>query len=574
GFGVWEAFIAGVTPGMLYKYYIVTAEGTTLFKADPYAFASQLRPETASVTADLDGYQWGDAKYRKRKKQVYKKPVMIYEVHAGSWRRREDGEFLTYDALADVLVPYVKDLGYTHIELMPVCEHPYDGSWGYQVTGYYSVTSRYGSLDQFKYFVDKCHQNGIGVIADWVPAHFPRDAHGLMRFDGTCLYEYEDPRLGEHAEWGTKVFNYKRAEVLSFLISNAVFWFDVFHIDGLRVDAVSSMLYLDYNRKDGEWLPNKHGGRENLEAVAFLRNLNKTIFAAFPDALMIAEESTAWPAVTMPAHEGGLGFNFKWNMGWMNDMLRYFSMDPLFRKGSHDILTFSMFYAFSENFILPLSHDEVVHGKGSLIEKMSGTYPQKFANLRAFYAFMTAHPGKKLMFMGDEFAQFIEWRYDAALDWNLLEIDAHRKTREYVRELQAFYRSEKALWQNDGDWEGFQWINTTDAEKSVIAFARMSGTKRERIIVVCNFTPECRERYTIGVPQKGRYAEVFNSDAERFGGGGVSNAGELQTQRLEADGFEHRLTLTLPPLSVIFLKRIPKNNAAGSDAAGSDKSGF
>ena len=558
-FGVWEIFVPHVKKNMLYKFYIVSSNGTELYKADPYAFAAQLRPETASVTADINNYVWNDKNYRRKQKTIYDKPAMIYEVHAGSWKRHEDGSFLTYTELAHELIPYVKKMGFTHIELMPICEFPYDGSWGYQVTGFYAATSRYGSLEEFKYFVDQCHQNDIAVILDWVPAHFPKDMHGLALFDGSSLYEYEDPRIGEHLEWGTKVFNYKRNEVIAFLISNAVFWFDVFHIDGLRVDAVSSMLYLNYNREDGNWIPNKFGGRENLEAVQFLQKLNKTIFSMYPNALMIAEESTAWPCVTKPVHEGGLGFNYKWNMGWMNDMLRYFSLDPLFRKGSHHMLTFTMFYAFSENYILPLSHDEVVHGKCSLIGKMSGNYEQKFSNLRSFYGLMMAHPGKKLIFMGGEFAQFIEWRYDEELDWKILDFEMHEKYHNFVKEFNEFYKNEKALWQNEADWDGFRWINTGDWERSIISFARISKSKREKVIVICNLTPEIRKNYVIGVPQRGTYTEIFNTDEARFGGNGIINKGQLKTQRLEADGFENRLTLTLPPLSVIFIKRTVNN---------------
>ena len=561
-FGVWEVFIPNVGKNVVYKFYIETQKGEAIYKADPYAFASQLRPETASVTTELDDYTWNDKRYMSKVKAPYDEPFMIYELHAGSWKRNEDGTVYSYVQLADELIPYIKNLGYTHIELMPVCEYPYDGSWGYQVTGYYSVTSRYGSLNDFKYLVDKCHQNGIGVIMDWVPAHFPKDSHGLVEFDGSCLYEYEDTRLGEHIEWGTKVFNYKRSEVIAFMTSNAMFWFDVFHIDGLRVDAVSSMIYLNYNRDEGQWVPNMHGGQENLEAVEFIKNLNKTIFEKYPQALMIAEESTAWPNVTKPIHEGGLGFNFKWNMGWMNDILRYFSLDPIYRSFNHNLLTFSMFYAFSENYILPLSHDEVVHGKCSLLNKMSGDYNQKFATLRAFYGFMMAHPGKKLMFMGGEFGQFIEWKYDSQLDWNLLDFEMHRKLSYYVESLNKFYKDEKALWENDKNWDGFKWINVTDNEKSVISFIRINSSKREKIIVICNFTPNHVSNYSVGVPKKGTYQEIFNSDYEVYGGTNVTNSKEIVTEKLECDGFEDRITIDLPPLSTVFfkIKKLEKTN--------------
>ncbi len=561
-FGVWELFIPNVGTNALYKFYIVTEKGEAIYKADPYAFASQIRPETASVTTELHDYTWNDKRYMSKVKAPYEEPFMIYELHAGSWKHNEDGTVYSYVQLADELIPYIKKLGYTHIELMPVCEYPYDGSWGYQVTGYFSVTSRYGCLNDFKYLVDKCHQNDIGVIMDWVPAHFPKDSHGLVEFDGSCLYEYEDTRLGEHIEWGTKVFNYKRSEVIAFMTSNAMFWFDIFHIDGLRVDAVSSMIYLNYNRDDGQWVPNMHGGQENLEAVEFIKNLNKTIFEKYPQALMIAEESTAWPNVTKPIHEGGLGFNFKWNMGWMNDILRYFSMDPIYRNYNHNLLTFSMFYAFSENYILPLSHDEVVHGKCSLLNKMSGDYNQKFATLRAFYGFMMAHPGKKLMFMGGEFGQFIEWKYDSELDWNLLDFEMHRKLSYYVESLNKFYKDEKALWENDKNWDGFKWINVTDNEKSVISFIRINKSKREKIIVICNFTPNYVSNYSVGVPKKGTYEEIFNSDYEIYGGTSVTNFKEIVTQKLECDGFEDRITVDLPPLSTVFfkIKKLQKTN--------------
>lgn len=560
-FGVWEVEVEGVGVGEHYKFYIETLEGEELYKSDPYAFENELRPGTASKTCDLSTYNWKDGKYMAKDKHVYDSPKVIYELHAGSWKRHADGSFYTYTDLAGELIPYVKEMGFTHIELMPVSEFPYDASWGYQVTGYFAVTSRYGTPQDFKYFVDRCHQAGIGVILDWVPAHFPKDSHGLAEFDGTFLYEYEDTRLGEHMEWGTKVFNYKRAEVISFLISNAMFWLEEFHIDGLRVDAVSSMLYLDYNRdkKGVDWTPNEHGGNENLEAVEFLQKLNRIVFASFPDALMVAEESTAWANVTKPTDVGGLGFNFKWNMGWMNDSLEYMQLDPIHRKNNHDKLTFSMYYAFSENYILPLSHDEVVHGKKSVLDKMSGDYNQKFANLRAYYGMMMGHPGAKLLFMGSEFGHFSEWDHDKQLDWLLLDYDAHKQMQNYVKDLLHFYRKTTALWQNDRDWNGYQWLKADDGNNSVIAFMRLSASKREKVIVVSNFTPVARKGYTFGVPQNGIYKEVFNSDAIEYGG---STAGDAEREILHLakkesyDGQPNCLTLDLPPLTTLFLKKV------------------
>ncbi|GHV16305.1 1,4-alpha-glucan branching enzyme GlgB [Clostridia bacterium] len=558
-FGIWSLEIENISVSELYKYCIETCKGKKLYKADPYAFQSELRPGTASRTCDLSSYVWKDGKHMAKAKHIYESPKIIYEVHAGSWKQNADGSPYTYTDLAGELIPYVKSMGFTHIELMPICEYPYDASWGYQVTGYFSVTSRYGTPQDFKYFVDRCHQSGIGVIVDWVPAHFPKDAHGLMEFDGTPLYEYADKRLGEHLEWGTKVFNYKQAEVISFLISNAMFWLEEYHIDGLRVDAVSSMLYLDYNRKDKAWVRNQHGGNQNLEAIDFLQRLNRIVFAKFPDALMIAEESTAWANVTKPTDVGGLGFNFKWNMGWMNDVLEYMSMDPLFRRDNHNKITFSMHYAFSENYVLPISHDEVVHGKRSILDKMSGNYEQKFASLRAFYGFMMAHPGAKLIFMGSEFGQFTEWAFDKQLDWMLLEYEMHKKMQTYTKDLIHFYRDTTALWQNDKDWNGYQWLKADDKANSILAFMRMSHSKREKVIVLCNFTPVARKSYTVGVPHSGIYKEIFNSDYSEFGGE-TERVPEREILHLakkqKHDGYPNALCIDLPPLSTIFLKKV------------------
>ena len=554
--GVWYTFVPAVPEGCLYKFAITDAGGTLHYKADPYAYYAELRPGTASITADIGNYKWQDKKWetKKRKQAPYDKPMLIYEVHPGSWRRGENGEFLNYRQLAESLVPYVKDMGYTHIELMPIAEHPYDGSWGYQTTGYYAATSRYGSCDDFMYFVDFCHQNDIAVILDWVPAHFPRDAYGLRQFDGTPLYEYADPRIGEHKEWGTLVFDYSKHEVVSFLISNAYFWLDKYHIDGLRVDAVSSMLYRDYDRSDGEWVPNEYGGKENLEAIKFLQDLNKVIFANFPNALMIAEESTAWPKITKPVHEGGLGFNYKWNMGWMNDTLRYMSMDPYFRKYNHNILTFLMFYAFSENYILPLSHDEVVHGKKSLLDKMYGSYEEKFAQLKMYYAYAIAHPGKKLLFMGGEIGQFVEWRPEEELDWMLLDYESHDNLHQFVRQLNHFYLESKALYQIEDSWDGFTWINANDENNSVLSFIRHGRAKGDNLIVVCNFTPVRRESYRIGVPSSGEYTIALSSDDKKFGGSSKTGI-SVKAQKQTFGEFKYSLELELAPLTTIFLKR-------------------
>ncbi|HEX6800319.1 MAG TPA: 1,4-alpha-glucan branching protein GlgB [Ktedonobacterales bacterium] len=563
--GVWELFLPGVGPGALYKYAILSWNGEyRVLKADPYAFAAELRPGTASRVWDLSGYQWQDAAWmaERRERNPLEGPICVYEVHAGSWRpsTAPGGGPPTYRDLAHQLVAYVKEMGYTHVELLPILEHPFDGSWGYQVTGYFAPTARYGSPQDFMYFVDHCHQNGIGVLLDWVPAHFPKDLHGLAFFDGSQLYEHADRRLGEHPEWGTLIFNYGRNQVRNFLIANALFWLDKYHIDGLRVDAVASMIYLDYARKEGDWLPNRYGGRENLEAIDFLRECNAVVHARFPHALTVAEESTAFPKVTAPVAEGGLGFSLKWNMGWMHDILEYLRYDPVYRAHHHGLLTFSIEYAYSERFILALSHDEVVHIKGSLLNKMPGDPWQKFANLRALLAFMYAHPGKKLLFMGGEFGQWSEWNFAGFLDWYVLNAtesgdeSPHGQLQSLARDLNALLCANPALYALDFSPAGFEWIDGGDTQHSVIAFMRYAPDKTDPLLFVCNFTPVVHYDYRVGVPEAATYAEVLNTDAARYGGGNVGNLGAVSSEPEPWHGRDHSLPLTLPPLSVIALR--------------------
>lgn len=564
---IWEVFVEGLGEGEIYKYAIEPQwGGPRIMKADPYGFYAEKKPQTASRTYDMNHYEWQDAAWQKRKEEEssYERPMLIYEVHAGSWRRTLEGDYLSYRELADQLISYVKDMNYTHIEFMPLCEHPYDGSWGYQATGYFAVTSRYGTPDDFRYLVDTAHQNGIGIIMDWVPGHFCKDEQGLRHFDGKNLYESDNEMRAENWEWGTTNFDYGRTEVQSFLISNALFWFEEFHIDGLRIDAVANMLYLNYGRKDGEWQPNKYGDTGNLEAMDFLKKLNETIFKYHPQALMIAEESTSWPLISKPVYMGGMGFNYKWNMGWMNDMLSYMSLDPIYRKWNQDKITFSLMYAFSENFVLPLSHDEVVHGKCSLISKMPGDYWQKFAGLRGFFGYWMAHPGKKLLFMGGEFGHFIEWNFDDSMDWHLVEqYPMHTKMLAYSKALNKFYVDNKPFWEVDFDWNGFQWIDCNDSENSIIALVRRAEDRSDFIVCVHNFTPEVRHGYRIGVPTKGTYVEVFNSDEECYGGSGVLNAGDIVSEDYAFHGREQSIVITVPPLATTFY-RLKQQSGAGT----------
>jgi len=558
--GVWELFIPGVGQGEPYKFEIRSQDGQLIEKADPFQFFAELRPKSASIVWSLDGYQWqdGDWMEQRRRTNPYETPVSIYELHLGSWRRdpADPSRFLTYRELADSLVPYLEEMGFTHVELLPVMEHPLDESWGYQVTGFYAPTSRHGTPQEFMYFVDRCHQAGIGVILDWVPSHFPTDGHGLRRFDGTALYEHEDPRKGAHPEWGTLIFNYGRNEVANFLIANALFWFEKYHVDGLRVDAVASMLYLDYARKPGEWIPNQYGGKENIEAIEFLKHLNSVVYGQDPSVMMIAEESTSFFGVSKPAHAGGLGFGFKWNMGWMNDTLSYFSKDPLFRKYHHSALTFSLLYAFSENFILPLSHDEVVHGKRSLLSKMPGDAWQRFANLRLLFFYFFTHPGKKLLFMGGEFGQVSEWYCKQSLDWHLLEQEpSHQALHRFVKSISTLYRETPPLWEADCVPEGFSWMDFKDVDNSIISYARHASSGRNSVVCLLNFTPEVHHHYRLGVPEPGTYVEVLNSDAESFGGSGVTNPGELQAKDEPFGEAPCHLTITVPPLAGVMVAK-------------------
>ncbi len=576
--GIWELFVPELTCGAAYKYEVKNWEGHIYEKSDPYGFQQEVRPKTASIVADLDSYQWNDAKWMKERRHnsPLEKPISVYELHLGSWMHastdkptqllsgesqpvqateaKQGARFLSYYELADQLIPYVKEIGYTHIEVLPIAEHPFDGSWGYQVTGYYAPTSRYGNPEDFMYFVDQCHEHGIGIIVDWVPGHFPKDGHGLAFFDGTHLYEHADPRKGEHREWGTLVFNYNRNEVRNFLVANALFWFDKYHIDGIRVDAVASMLYLNYCREDGAWVANEYGGCENIEAADFLRQVNSLLFSYFPGVLSIAEESTSWPMVSWPTYTGGLGFNMKWNMGWMHDMLDYFHMDPWFRQFHQNNLTFSMWYHHSENYMLALSHDEIVHGKSNIIGKMPGDEWQKFANVRCLFGYMFAHPGKKTMFMSMEFGQWREWNDWIDLDWDLLQYDNHKALKQFFTDLNGVYQREPALYSNDFEEEGFTWIDCSDNRHSVVAFIRRGKDPNEFVVAVCNFTPQPHSHYRIGVPEKGFYTEIFNSDASKYGGSNMGNYGGKWTDDWSFHNHSYSLDLCLPPLGVLMLK--------------------
>jgi len=556
--GVWELFVPGIDSGELYKYEIRSADGFLHVKADPYAQRSEMRPKTASITPAPDLFAWGDAEWlaARLESNYLERPVSIYEVHLGSWKRTgEDGSKESgYRDMAQELVAYVKNMGYTHVEFMPLATYPYDPSWGYQVTGYYSPTARYGSPEDLMFLIDLFHRSGLGVILDWVPAHFPTDAHGLARFDGSCLYEHADPRQSLHPDWGTLVFNYGRNEVRNFLTSNALFWIEKYHVDGLRVDAVASMLYLDYSREEGDWIPNRHGGRENLEAIDFIKRLNEIVHSTYPGVLMIAEESTAWPAVSRPTDLGGLGFTLKWNMGWMHDMLLYMAEDPVHRKYHHNKLTFALMYSFYENFVLPFSHDEVVHGKGSLLGRMPGDDWQKFANLRVLLGYMFAHPGKKLLFMGIDIGQWCEWDYSSGLSWDLLAYEPHRTLNDYVRELNGLYVSEPALYELDSEHAGFEWIDFSDADTSIVSFIRRARTQEDFLVVICNFTPVPRLQYRIGVPREAFYREVVNSDSELYGGSNMGNLGGVHSEQSAWHGRDYSIRVTVPPLSCMVFK--------------------
>ena len=557
--GVWELFVPGLKAGEIYKYRVTDCQGQQIEKTDPFGFAAEVPPKTASIVADLEVHQWNDGDWLKRRSEgdPLEKPVSVYELHLGSWRKKEGAEngWMNYRESAHEVVAYCKELGFTHIELMPITEHPFTGSWGYQTVGYFAPTSRYGTPEDFMYFVDYCHQNDIGVIVDWVPAHFPKDGHGLAKFDGTALFEHSDPRQGEHPDWDTLIFNYDRTEVSNFLISNAMFWLKKYHIDGLRVDAVASMLYLDYSREDGEWIPNKDGGRENLGAIEFMKRLNIKIHEEFPGVLSIAEESTAWAGVSRPTYDGGLGFSIKWNMGWMNDSLRYFQKDPIHRKYHHDELTFSLIYAFTENFMLPFSHDEVVHGKGSLMDQMPGDLWQRAANLRLLYSYMWTHPGKKLLFMGCEWGQWNEWNIDSGLQWDLLQWDTHKGLQKMVSDLNALYVSEPALYQVDFDATGFEWIDSMNANSSVISYIRRAKDPNDFVIACCNLTPSVHYDYRIGVPEPGTYKAIFNSDSEYYGGSNVG-VDVVVAEEVEAQGRPWSIAIAYPPLATVVFKKI------------------
>jgi 1,4-alpha-glucan branching enzyme len=559
--GIWELFVPGLAAGEKYKFRVHSKFGETFDKSDPFGFAAELPPRTASIVADLHGYGWNDSAWmeRRRRANPLERPMCVYEVHLGSWRKSgpQPTDYLSYRDAAHQLVDYCREMGYTHIQLLPVSEHPFAGSWGYQTVGYYAVTSRYGSPRDFMYFVDHFHQNDIGVILDWVPAHFPRDGHGLRRFDGTALFEHEDPRQGEHPDWGTLIFNYGRSEVKNFLLANALFWLEKYHIDGLRVDAVASMLYLDYSRKEGEWIPNRYGGRENIEAIEFVKEFNEQAHLQHPGVLTIAEESTAWGGVSRPTHSGGLGFSLKWNMGWMNDTLRYMRHDPIHRQYHHDELTFSLIYAFTENFCLPLSHDEVVHGKGSLLGQMTGDLWQKFANLRLLLSYMWTHPGKKLLFMGGDFGQWNEWNHDQSLQWDLLQWDSHSGVKRMVADLNALVRREPSLHELDFDYHGFEWIDCHSRHDSVLAWMRKAKDPRKRVLVVCNFTPVVRSKHRVGVPTGGWWREIFNSDSQYYGGGNVGNFPGVMAQTPGHHMRPYALEITMPPLATVVFQPEP-----------------
>lgn len=559
--GIWECFIEDIQSGLTYKYHVVSNFHNIVHqKSDPFSFYSEHPPKSASRVWDIDEYKFKDKKWMKNrhKHNAHDAPINIYEVHLNSWRRKaeEDNRYLTYREIADEMVVYLKEMNYTHVEFMPFTEYPYEGSWGYQVVGYFAATSRFGKPEDLMYLIDALHQNEIGVIMDWVPSHFAVDMHGLINFDGTALYEHADPRQGFHPEWGSIIFNYGRNEVRAFLISSAMFWLDKYHIDGIRVDGVASMLHLNYAREEGEWIPNQYGGNENLEAVHFLKELNKTVYKEFPGIVMIAEESTAYPMVTRPTDVGGLGFGFKWNMGWMHDSLKYFSFDPIYRQHHHQQLTFSMWYAYDENFLLPLSHDEVVHMKGSLINKMPGSTEDKFSNLRALYAYMIAHPGKKLMFMGGEIAQFAEWNYQQSLDWHLLDFPLHKKLQQMVSDINALYKKHKALHQYDEKREGFEWVNANDAQRNCISFLRKSDNADDTLLIVCNFSNQMLEHYRVGVPEEAKYEEIFNSQSECYEGCNIGNTTQILSKEISVDTQKYSISITMPPVGVLLFKKV------------------